>query len=184
MVKIDYLVAAGDLAAFHEHFAWHSGAVNVRRVAAVQALATGGAVFFSILLFSGSAVAAGVVGLLVGGLVFLAWPSVHRSQLKKSIPKLINKLYSASGADGVLGNHSVELSPDGLTERTSVNETRQKWVGVRSVDVTKEHVYIFTTPTMAFVIPRSAIAAFDEFLRSVTEYAGAAKIRRFDGAAA
>jgi len=183
-VKIDYSVAKGDLAAFHEHFVRHSGAVNLRRVAALQAVGSGGSVFFLILLFSGSAVAAAVVGALVGGVVLLAWPSVHRSQMKKAIPKFINKLYSGNSSDGVLGDHCVEISPDGLTERTSVNETRQQWAGVRSIDVTTDHVYIFTTPTMAFVIPRPAIAAFDDFLRAVTEYAGAAKIRRFDGAAA
>lgn len=64
-----------------------------------------------------------------------------------------------SGLNGILGEHTITIDPEGLTESTSVNEGRHSWRGVHRVDSTSEHILIYIQPTMAHVIPRRAFAA-------------------------
>jgi len=79
---------------------------------------------------------------------------------------------------GALGRHRVVLSDYGVTESTSVNETRTAWAGVDRVEQSQDHVFIYITPASAHVIPKRAFSrpeeaeAFYQLARSRREAAG------------
>ena len=183
-MQLKYDVTRQDLIAFNEHFTLTSGVINFRRVAAVQAVIMGISAFFLMMIAVNNVPSSGVVGAVLGLVVYLAWPSVHRAQVKRSIQKIVAKLHAENAGDGLLGAHSLEFESDGLVERTAVNEMHQTWAGIPRVDITAMHVFIFVTPTTAFLIPRAAIDDFPAFLKAVAQHAGREKIRRFDDVAA
>ena len=79
---------------------------------------------------------------------------------------------------GALGPHRVVLSDYGVTESTSVNETRTAWAGVDRVEQNPDYIFIYTSPAAAHVIPRRAFGspqeaeAFYQLARSRSEAAG------------
>jgi hypothetical protein len=79
---------------------------------------------------------------------------------------------------GVLGEHTITLTPEGLHEQTAVNESKTAWRGIHRIDATKDHLFIFLQPAMAHVIPRRAFptpADADAFLAKARDYFAAAQ---------
>ena len=81
------------------------------------------------------------------------------------------------GYEGVFCEHTVAIDPQGITETTQLGESRVAWRGIYRVDSTAEHLFIYTQPGMAHIIPRRAFASSEEadnFLRTVAGYHSAA----------
>lgn len=95
-----------------------------------------------------SAVSAVVLGVLLDIYFFV--------RLKSKIMKLPEK------KSGLLGEHIIELSEDGIKESTDVNESFSKWDGVHSVKRDKSHFYIFLNSMAGHIIPRRSFVSEDE----------------------
>jgi hypothetical protein len=79
--------------------------------------------------------------------------------------------------NGVLGEHTITLAAEGLHERTAVNDSKASWRGIFRVDATPTHLFIFTQPNAAFVIPRRAFPtteAAEQFFSTARAYHQAA----------
>jgi hypothetical protein len=59
---------------------------------------------------------------------------------------------------GQLGKHSVKLDDGGVFETTAVGESRTSWAGVNRVEQSPGYIYIYTTPSAAFIVPKRAFA--------------------------
>jgi hypothetical protein len=61
--------------------------------------------------------------------------------------------------NGVLGNQSIEVSSQGVLEKTFINETLTKWQGVKKIYLSQTAVYIQIASYNFIVIPKKS---FDE----------------------
>ncbi len=87
------------------------------------------------------------------------------------------RAYHNTDRNGVLGEHTVALAPEALHERTAVNDSKASWSGIFRIDATRTHLFIFTQPNAAHVIPRRAFPtaeAAEQFLSTARAYHSAA----------
>lgn len=70
-------------------------------------------------------------------------------------------LSSLGSRPGVLCEHVIEIRPDGLRERTHVNDTLWKWEDVREVAESPEYVYLRVRAIGMFAVPKSAFGSED-----------------------
>jgi hypothetical protein len=78
---------------------------------------------------------------------------------------------------GILGEHTITLTPEALRERTAVNEGTAAWKGIYRIDANASYLFIYLQPEMAHVIPRRAFPtpeAAEEFLATARAYYAAA----------
>ena len=54
---------------------------------------------------------------------------------------------------GVLGAHTLEVTPSGLIERTEFNETLHRWQGFHRVVRTRSYLYLWVTDSMMHTVP-------------------------------
>ena len=80
--------------------------------------------------------------IIAGILTFL----VNSYVFRKSIPKRRH--------NGMLGSHKLTLTPKGLWEVTSANESLSYWHGIDRVEENEDYIFIFTTPINTHIIPR------------------------------
>jgi hypothetical protein len=76
---------------------------------------------------------------------------------------------------GVLGEHSFEITPEGLREMTAVSEIRVGWGSARRVFRTRSFLFALIQDRGAFLFPRRAFpdsAAYDEFWKGLQPLAG------------
>jgi hypothetical protein len=87
------------------------------------------------------------------------------------------RAYRNTDRNGVLGEHTITLTPEALHERTAVNDSKASWRGIYRIDATPTHLFIFTQPNAAHVIPRRAFPttnAAEHFLSMARGYHEAA----------
>ena len=88
------------------------------------------------------------------------------------------RAYRDGDRHGVLGAHTVTLTPDALHERTAVNEFKASWRGIFRIDATPSHLFIYVQPNAACVIPRRAFqtpADAEAFLSTAMSHYEAAR---------
>lgn len=88
------------------------------------------------------------------------------------------RAYRDGESHGILGEHTITLTPDGLCERTAVNQTTANWRGIYRVVGTPQHIFIFNQPNAAHTIPRRAFASpadAEQFLATAQAYFEAAR---------
>ena len=92
--------------------------------------------------------------LLVGAVGGTLWiVIIARIQMRRMIP----------APDGsILGPRQVTLSDDGLREASERHETLFHWRGVRSIQITGQHVFVMVDNNAAMIIPRRAFASDGE----------------------
>ena len=79
--------------------------------------------------------------------------------------------------DGLLGEHTLEVTRRGLVERTAFNETLHQWRGLRRVARRGRYLYIWVTDSMLHVVPLRSFASDDAaqaFQRLIETYVMAA----------
>ena len=62
---------------------------------------------------------------------------------------------------GVLGEHTLEVTPSGLVECTEFNETIHRWQGVHKVVRTRQYLYLWVTDSMMHTVPIRSFASED-----------------------
>jgi hypothetical protein len=68
----------------------------------------------------------------------------------------------ATSSKGVLGEHVIEISVDGLKETTDVNDSFHSWKGIVGVVQNKDYIFIYINPSTAHIIPKRFFSSKDE----------------------
>lgn len=63
---------------------------------------------------------------------------------------------------GTLGEHTIEISVEGLAEKTEVNDSFYKWEGVRKIQTDKSYICFFIDTFMAYTIPKRAFSSSND----------------------
>jgi len=87
--------------------------------------------------------------------VFILQWCLERLVVRRAIRSLIR---DERPGRGQLGRHEVVLGEDEVIESTAVNETRTAWTGVDRVEQSADHIFIYTSPAAAHVIPKRAFS--------------------------
>jgi hypothetical protein len=109
--------------------------------------------------------------ILIGAffLIFL-----YRWLFRKSIIRQnLEKQQKAGTFDKVLGECRLSIAPDGFTFWARDTTTSVRWPGVHDIVVGKELAYFYTSPNVAYLLPRRAFAdgaAFEAFVESARAY--------------
>ena len=81
---------------------------------------------------------------------------------------------------GFFCEHIVSISPEWLSERTTVNDTKMAWTTIQSIEEDENYFYLFTSKSVAHIVPKRAFSSPHEaqaFLSDARRYWGTAKTR-------
>lgn len=72
-------------------------------------------------------------------------------------------LFTVGKKSGVLGEHHYTLTPEGLHERTAVNENLQKWPGIVSIRKLPSCPLFQISSYLFHIVPRSSFSSAQSF---------------------
>lgn len=158
LAQVSYVLTMDDIHAFNAHYSRESPVA--RRGRAKMRLAM--TFFLAVLLGAlGWGARASVGFWLLGGLILLFWFAVFPRRLEAMQRNFTERTYQAGKNAGLLGPHTVELTDEGVVERTPVRELKVKWEAVEKVASTDSHLFLWTSGFNALVLPRRAFADED-----------------------
>jgi hypothetical protein len=167
-MQIDYELTIDDLRAAHRHFARTSPFVRRKYWQSYwAAFILGAGVWFVLNQFR--------IG--IGFILFVAGYGVcvyfvHELIYWNSLDRNITALFKEHPQPGVLGKHTIRIDPDGITEKTEVNDSHHLWQSVDRIDQDNRQIYLFMG--VAFLsIPKNAFMNdfdADEFFVTAKDY--------------
>ena len=99
-----------------------------------------------------------VVALVIAIAYFLAYPYFQR----RVAARHIKNIYPESAANrGVLGEHELEILPDGLLEKTAVGEQKIFWTGIEKIQTEGEYTFVYIGAYLAHVVPKAKVSDGD-----------------------
>jgi hypothetical protein len=179
-MQVEYDLGQDDYVALNIHLN-NRGSTGRRLTVARWALLILQAILL-IVLFYPQLVGGGIglwIGLLpivgVAGLWLVVVPFVYRQWIRSQV-----KAVMRPGNAG-LGHHWLYLSTSGICDRSEQAESATSWHEIEELAVSRGHLFLYTNPTTAHVVPRRAFAngdAFEEFVAQATELRESAQRHR------
>jgi hypothetical protein len=111
---------------------------------------------------------------LLVGYTLLAW---MLDWLNRAVE--VRFLANRKGALGILGDHQISISSEGMVETTAVSENRYRWAGVPRIERTATHLFLWMNDISAHIVPLSAFpsaAAASEFELRAQEHKAASTL--------
>lgn len=90
--------------------------------------------------------------------VGLTWAIWYARQSPRWTRARIRALLEEGSTRTLVGQRRLSLTPDGVVVRSAYQETATRWEGVDRIVPAPGHVFIFTCPTCAHIVPRRAFA--------------------------
>ena len=158
LAQVSYVLTMADIHAFNLHYAQTSPVVRRGRLRMRLAMSF----FLAALLGAlGWGAHAGFGFWLTGALIILFWFAIFPRRLEAMQRGFTERTYGSGKNLGLLGPHTVELTDEGVVERTAVRELKVKWEAVERVAHSEEHLYIWTSGFNALVLPKRAFESED-----------------------
>ncbi len=89
--------------------------------------------------------------LFLGAPLYLVmFPLLH----KRSISRQLRALWREGGNASVLGDHRIEIMPDGICQTNNSGLTQRKWSAIEKVSISDDHVFLYLSAASAFIIPK------------------------------
>ena len=155
-MKIDYETSLADLDAYYRHL---TSSPEVRRTyrkrAASVTISVGAVIFVLAATTSHNLTGATVAALAVATPVYLFYPSVLRHETTKASKQQV----LADPASPALGPHTLEVTPDGVSETCSHQTLSVRWSAVRTIIPTADHLFIYLTSLSAIIIPLRSLSS-------------------------
>ncbi len=117
----------------------------------------------------------GGIGLLIGllpiialaGLWLVVVPFVYRQWFKLQVAKLPEDRRAG------LGHHVLTLTTEHIVDRSETSEAITSWHEVEEIASTSSHLFLYSGPASAHIVPRRAFPnadAFEDFAAAAREY--------------
>ncbi len=152
-MQFEFDLASDDYAAFNMHALSHRPAgvkqLKSYRISVSVLVAT--ASFAIIGLVLGDPVGGLVTGVITGVVMWFLTPWAWRRQVRSNVRNM-----SRENGLGTPGRHLIELDETGIREQSPNRTTITTWDKLQQVDETSSHIFIFTGPVEAYMIPRTA----------------------------
>ena len=112
-----------------------------------------------------------LVGFIIATVVYVVISrALIRFMTRRAIDDLLN---DEAPNKGLLGRHHLRIDEFGVTESTTVGESRVAWPGVDRIERIDHALLLYITPTAAHVIPRRVFSTPDDeesFFQLVKSY--------------
>lgn len=100
---------------------------------------------------------------------FAFYPWLYSRQLRSRVRKLVREGQNR----GILGTHTMTLSPNELAYRSEWGHGVLYWPVVERIDETENHVFVFVSSMYAFAIPKrdfETVQECEEFVQTARRY--------------
>jgi hypothetical protein len=151
VAEFTYDLATHDYAAFNLHYLMTSEmGLRQQRVFRISVTAvTGIASVLVIALPSRDLVGGMVAGVIAAAFMWLVAPRMWKQEVQRNIKRM-----AKGDGLGQPGKHTLTVDDSGLREVTPNATVTTPWSSLIRVDETAEHLFIYTDPVRAFVVPK------------------------------
>ncbi len=92
----------------------------------------------------------------------ILWVIFYPKYFYGLIARNAKKMIKEGKNDGLLGNHQLKLTEEGLVDTSSNKETKVTWPGITSVRENDGYFFLYNSSVSAYILPKREIDDVDE----------------------
>lgn len=98
--------------------------------------------------------------LIVSILWIIFYPRYFYSYVIRNTKKMIKE----GKNDGLLGEHHMILTEEGIIDSTSTGETKVTWPGIKTLCEDKSNIYLYNSSVSAYILPKRELDDVEEII--------------------
>lgn len=102
----------------------------------------------------------------------IAWAAFVPRWMRSSTARRVRRVAEEGVSRGLFGRHTLELSVEGVRDRTPYTDHLTRWAGLESVAESPQAVILYTGPNHGLPVPRRTFASDAERESFIAEVAG------------
>ncbi|MFO1446306.1 YcxB family protein [Bacillus sp. Bva_UNVM-123] len=110
------------------------------------------------------------LGLFITFLILsILWVIFYPKYFYSHIIRHVKKMIKEGKNDGLLGEHHMMMTEDGIVDSTTNGETKVNWSGIQQVKENEDYFYLYNSSVSAYILPKRELHNLDEinsFLKS------------------
>lgn len=92
--------------------------------------------------------------LVIFSIIAIVWVLFYPKYFYNHVTRQVRKMLKEGKNEGLVGEHTMKLNKEGITDRTSMGETHVHWQGVHRIVEDAAYVYIYTSTVSAYIVPK------------------------------
>ncbi|MCJ7842473.1 YcxB family protein [Lederbergia sp. NSJ-179] len=95
-------------------------------------------------------------------LISILWIMFYPKYFYHYVIRHTKKLIKEGENDGLLGEHRMILSEEGIVDSASNRETKVTWSGIKTVKEDKHNIYLYNSSVSAYILPKRDLDDVEE----------------------
>ena len=87
-------------------------------------------------------------------IVSILWVVFYPKYFYKSVNRRLKKMIKEGKNEGLIGEHKLITTVEGITDTTSYGETKVNWSGIKSLKEDSDYLYIYNSSVSAYILPK------------------------------
>lgn len=110
------------------------------------------------------------LGLFITFLILsILWVIFYPKYFYSHVIRHVKKMIKEGKNDGLLGEHHMMMTEDGIVDSTTNGETKVNWSGIQQIKENDDYFYLYNSSVSAYILPKRELHNLDEissFLKS------------------
>ena len=110
------------------------------------------------------------LGLFITFLILsILWVLFYPKYFYNHVIRHVKKMIKEGKNDGLLGEHHMVMTEDGIVDSTANGETKVNWSGIQQAKENDDYFYLYNSSVSAYILPKRELHNLDEissFLKS------------------
>lgn len=103
-------------------------------------------------------------------LLGIAWYFFYPKYFYHSVMRRVRKMLKEGKNEGLLGEHLMTVSEEGIHDISSSGETSVKWPSIENFTEDEHNLYFYNTSLSAYIIPKRELQNVEGFQQFVKKY--------------
>ncbi|MBT2701126.1 YcxB family protein [Bacillus sp. ISL-40] len=87
-------------------------------------------------------------------IVSIIWVIFYPKYFYKRVIHRIKKMINEGKNDGLIGEHNIIMTEEGIVDSTPTGETKVNWSGINNLKEDQEYLYVYNTSISAYILPK------------------------------
>lgn len=100
--------------------------------------------------------------LLVFGVASILWFIFYPKYFRGEIARRVKKMLEEGNNENLFNQRSLELTSDGITEKSSIGKSHIHWAKINHLEETADYFYIYISSVSAHIVPKRVFGSLRE----------------------
>ncbi|MFS0575160.1 YcxB family protein [Sporosarcina sp. 179-K 3D1 HS] len=102
------------------------------------------------------------ISLSTFGVMSILWVLFYPKYFYQLIKRNAKKMIKEGKNDGLLGDHKMMMTDEGIVDTTSIGETRVSWSGITQWKEDAHYFYLYNSAVSAYILPKRELEDFEK----------------------